>query len=213
MMAGPASRSRLASRFPENRGQRTPGQTTRSAAPFSVTTRGPNARRRTGDFSVLCPLSSELTHACLVGLGRFERPTSRLSGVRSDQLSYRPKIRCQRSDVRGQKVAPGIRCRTPLLISDLCSLSSDPEGMRGRRPGPPSRGQITDARARQRCLSSDLCSLPSDLRKEVIQPQVPLRLPCYDFTPVADLTVDGCLPKSEDPGLAHRLRVKPTPMV
>ena len=33
----------------------------------------------------------------------------------------------------------------------------------------------------------------SILRKEVIQPQVPLRLPCYDFTPVADLTVAGCL--------------------
>lgn len=33
------------------------------------------------------------------------------------------------------------------------------------------------------------------LRKEVIQPQVPLRLPCYDFTPVADLTVAACLPK------------------
>ena len=31
-------------------------------------------------------------------------------------------------------------------------------------------------------------------RKEVIQPQVPLRLPCYDFTPVADPTVDACLP-------------------
>ena len=31
------------------------------------------------------------------------------------------------------------------------------------------------------------------LRKEVIQPQVPLRLPCYDFTPVAELTVVGCL--------------------
>ena len=30
------------------------------------------------------------------------------------------------------------------------------------------------------------------LRKEVIQPQVPLRLPCYDFTPVADPTVVGC---------------------
>ena len=29
-------------------------------------------------------------------------------------------------------------------------------------------------------------------RKEVIQPQVPLRLPCYDFTPVADLTVVVC---------------------
>ena len=32
------------------------------------------------------------------------------------------------------------------------------------------------------------------LRKEVIQPQVPLRLPCYDFTPVAELTVAGCPP-------------------
>ena len=43
-------------------------------------------------------------------------------------------------------------------------------------------------------IISDLCSLISVLwksRKEVIQPQVPLRLPCYDFTPVADLTVVG----------------------
>jgi hypothetical protein len=36
-------------------------------------------------------------------------------------------------------------------------------------------------------------STVADLRKEVIQPQVPLRLPCYDFTPVADPTVAGCL--------------------
>ncbi len=36
-------------------------------------------------------------------------------------------------------------------------------------------------------------SMAAVLRKEVIQPQVPLRLPCYDFTPVADLTVDGCI--------------------
>jgi hypothetical protein len=27
----------------------------------------------------------------MVGLGRFERPTSPLSGVRSNQLSYRPE--------------------------------------------------------------------------------------------------------------------------
>ena len=31
------------------------------------------------------------------------------------------------------------------------------------------------------------------LRKEVIQPQVPLRLPCYDFTPVSKPTVVACL--------------------
>ena len=47
------------------------------------------------------------------------------------------------------------------------------------------------------------------LRKEVIQPQVPLRLPCYDFTPVAEPTVVRCFPE----GLAHGRRVDPTPMV
>ena len=30
------------------------------------------------------------------------------------------------------------------------------------------------------------------LRKEVIQPQVLLRLPCYDFTPIMSYTLDGC---------------------
>ena len=29
-------------------------------------------------------------------------------------------------------------------------------------------------------------------RKEVIQPQVPLRLPCYDFAPVTEFTFGGC---------------------
>ena len=43
-------------------------------------------------------------------------------------------------------------------------------------------------------------------RKEVIQPQLPLRLPCYDFTPIIDPTLDGSLPC----GLGHRLRVLPT---
>ncbi len=31
--------------------------------------------------------------------------------------------------------------------------------------------------------------------KEVIQPQVPLRLPCYDFTPVMNHKVVSVLPK------------------
>ena len=35
--------------------------------------------------------------------------------------------------------------------------------------------------------------------KEVIQPQVPLRLPCYDFTPVMDHTVVSALPKVKLP--------------
>ena len=31
------------------------------------------------------------------------------------------------------------------------------------------------------------------LRKEVIQPHLPIRLPCYDFTPVTGLTLRPCL--------------------
>jgi hypothetical protein len=44
------------------------------------------------------------------------------------------------------------------------------------------------------------------LRKEVIQPQVLLRLPCYDFTPIMSHTLGRCLPC----GLARRLLVQPT---
>jgi len=40
----------------------------------------------------------------------------------------------------------------------------------------------------------------------VIQPQVLLRLPCYDFTPIMSHTLGRCLPC----GLAYRLLVQPT---
>ena len=44
------------------------------------------------------------------------------------------------------------------------------------------------------------------LRKEVIQPQVLLRLPCYDFTPIMSHT----LGRSSPCGLGRRLLVQPT---
>ena len=44
------------------------------------------------------------------------------------------------------------------------------------------------------------------LRKEVIQPHLPVRLPCYDFTPIANPTFERSLPK----GLSHVLRVLST---
>ena len=43
-------------------------------------------------------------------------------------------------------------------------------------------------------------------RKEVIQPHLPVRLPCYDFTPITDPTLDACLSYE----LAWRLQVLPT---
>jgi hypothetical protein len=79
----------------------------------------------------------------MVGLGGFEPPTSPLSGVRSNQLSYRPEVSIKSSNLNG------------------CLNHTD----------------------------SLLCF------KEVIQPQVPLRLPCYDFTPVINHKVVSVLPK------------------
>jgi hypothetical protein len=47
------------------------------------------------------------------------------------------------------------------------------------------------------------------LRKEVIQPHLPVRLPCYDFTPLTSHTFGASLPY----GLGQRLRVHLTRVV
>ena len=100
---------------------------------------------------------------------------------------------------RRRRVAP--YCGEPKLISAAYVLRWTPDW---RHLCSKKHGM-----AHMKNMSSSSCQIHSFLRKEVIQPQVPLRLPCYDFTPVADPTVVACLPY----GLAQRLRVKPTPMV
>ena len=108
-----------------------------------------------------------------MGLGGLEPPTSRLSGVRSNHLSYRP----------GKEVSGSIEPTTPNEFKERTarpfktrqqaqSASNELTWLTGRRSDLPSRrGRSHDRRRGLR-------------RKEVIQPQVPLRLPCYDFTPV-----------------------------
>src|SRR6187549_120358 len=84
--------------------------------------------------------------------------------------------------------------------------SPDPCGW-GRRapPGGETRATVAiNPRSHQRLDPTK--SRDSDLpRKEVIQPHLPVRLPCYDFVPITNPTFDGCPPC----GLAHRLRVLP----
>ena len=46
-------------------------------------------------------------------------------------------------------------------------------------------------------------------RKEVIQPHLPVRLPCYDFTPLTLHTFGASPPR----GLGRRLRVQTTRVV
>ncbi len=128
----------------------------------------------------------------LVGPGRLELPTLRLSGVRSNHLSYGPRAVRQpgnpRLAIASSTTGPHVRS-----VDDEMRK----EKRRRRRP------------ALYWSFNRPVRAWRSILRKEVIQPQVPLRLPCYDFTPVADPTVVGCL----HCWLAHRLRVEPTPMV
>src|ERR687893_1005513 len=58
---------------------------------------------------------------------------------------------------------------------------------------PSASVRVPSSRTAARCLTKPANRPARGVpRKEVIQPQVPLRLPCYDFTPVAELTVAGC---------------------
>jgi hypothetical protein len=172
----------------------------------------------------------------LVGLGRFELPTSRLSGVRSNQLSYRPSAFVQLflvakkshtfiranpfstadSNARDRvaSVASTLACdllldlpllqRTEkLLITDLWKL--DRAHLKKTSGAVPTFGLSFDTQTTlldRFWLSVSVVSF----RKEVIQPQVLLQLPCYDFTPIMDHTVTTCLSCE----LALPLLVQPT---
>ena len=50
-------------------------------------------------------------------------------------------------------------------------------------------------------LASDQAETQQEmlLRKEVIQPHLPVRLPCYDFVPIASPTFDSSLPQGVGP--------------
>src|SRR5690348_5920490 len=113
----------------------------------------------------------------MVGLDRVELSTPRLSSACSNQLSYRPAdSETRRSDLGRCPALSGSAVRQLTLLrwdqtaSDVCLVE-----VAGGGPGV-------------------FCGVESLVRKEVIQPQVPLRLPCYDFTPITSHTVGAGLP-------------------
>lgn len=83
--------------------------------------------------------------------------------------------------------ARGLEPRTPGLQSRCSSqLSYAPYTFKKKqgRKGERYRGQ--EFRAIRHCLFGAVTSYSTFLiRKEVIQPHLPVRLPCYDFTPLA----------------------------
>jgi hypothetical protein len=166
-------------------------------------------RRARFGFVYLRGCATRSRRRSVVGLGRLELPTSRLSSARSNQLSYKPLT------TRGRMCTHPIAQMPHGAAPGACS-SAKKEKRRRRCPayGAHQSGDRwplnVSEEIREIASSEDETIVPRIiLRKEVIQPQVPLRLPCYDFTPVADPTVAGCL----HCWLAHRLQVKPTPMV
>src|ERR1700733_5950435 len=113
----------------------------------------------------------------MVGLGGLEPPTSRLSSARSNQLSYKPELSC----------SPNRRKRRFMGSSFKGRKRNEDGGVPQRRPDWPFDSKNSSRKAQVGA------SKRKTRRKEVLQPQVPLRLPCYDFTPVADPTVVACL--------------------
>ena len=67
----------------------------------------------------------------LVGLGRFELPTSRLSGVRSDQLSYRPVFVIARAGDPNRS-SWGVSPRHQPIASDRIKYRRATSKIRGR---------------------------------------------------------------------------------
>ena len=107
-----------------------------------------------------------------------------LTGEEWQEVRFRM---CERGSVSRQ-VAIGLRRR------------------RGADEHPTWRGVPSDRAINHRSLHrrDPTVDPDSDLpRKEVIQPHLPVRLPCYDFTPITQPTFDDSLPC----GLGHRLRV------
>ena len=76
--------------------------------------------------------------------------------------------------------------REGLIQAPFGSVRNRTEGVHGNIPLTQTRRPVRDTR------SVSTSAMTFSLRKEVIQPQVLLRLPCYDFTPIMNYTLGGC---------------------
>ena len=87
---------------------------------------------------------------------------------------------------------------------ERCTAGHPNPTTRQKKGNPTTRPNQNQKNAR---THKTICACKQKLpRKEVIQPHLPVRLPCYDLVLITDPTFDSSLPK----GLGHRLRVLPT---
>ena len=116
---------------------------------------------------------------------------------KTNHQPHTPTTRLTHKAVDG--VFPDTRQRTDIPLQTLCvkDRTMRPASVhpKTRDPPPASTGQPEQGADFKNKL----------LRKEVIQPHLPVRLPCYDFVPIANPTFDSSLTS-----LGHWLRVLPT---
>ena len=94
-------------------------------------------------------------------------PTRGTDGTRYGEPTPDPKARWRSGNPKA--------CPYHTRATDLFHTSSPTDA------GPSGRGATPDAKTRALNLR----------RKEVIQPHLPVRLPCYDLVPITSLTLDG----------------------
>ena len=128
---------------------------------------------------------------------RSERPTREPDRL-ADRLERRSVGLSKLNSMRPATLASGLS--SPCRYRFQASLAAD-HGAEAPEPRP--------RRTRRLAETPAVINGHRIPRKEVIQPQLPLRLPCYDFTPVTNSTFDRSLPC----GLGHGLRVSPASVV
>ena len=162
-----------------------------------------------------------------MGSSGLEPPTSRLSGARSNHLSYEP-IQFPRCVSRLLSLSvfstdggdEGNRTLDPLLAGQVLSqLSYTPDfevsqaisclfvtlrSLKIEQQQTHTQKLVYSLAVRKklfwfwsisklRAVSNSVTTAHVLHRKEVIQPHLPIRLPCYDLTPIIEPTFDCCL--------------------
>ena len=119
--------------------------------------------------------------------GRLELPTSTLSVWRSDQLSYRTMIHREESLPQNDSSRP---VALPSLGATKARLPSFPmikQTAAYKKPVKESHLQVDFL------LSNYFAHPLRPSRKEVFQPHLPVRLPCYDLAPITSFALGRSL--------------------
>src|SRR4030081_369697 len=99
--------------------------------------------------------------------------------------------------MRADRLARDPRCEGRATDAEKRRARRSHSALCHKRPGEPPTSSIVCGRQKNvYAVAIALGEIQRHvlLRKEVIQPHLPIRLPCYDFVPIASPTFDHSLP-------------------